>query len=822
MAPSTKEEENNLADIIAVKMNTRYRNHLQPPYTRRLQQIENFLADEDIHRCMHFVRKFAEIELYVLHLERNEKALIGPRNLVKLLGIKQMIEIQRKWIVDATQIPPVTFSFATYQGTTRLESLEKIAELKKIYKDTPQTIPGPRGLMREVALALPIPLEDRPTELDPFLYTKALAALRLKQDNLAEQFRAEQRLLRGSDTAYIPAPANFNGPFLRIPKSEVEQNLAERHDYLLSIVSTLLDTELKAPRALIRDVLLQVQEGMSTSMASHATPKVDDSQTSLVQEEIDRLLVLSESSWHIMGDSMNFDRQAIFQELQPDGNDHHPRGTYDRLISFAKQTEESFGDETLWPANWGHISTESLARHLNLGRNAADGTTAYTTDECRIYLDCMARAFRVYYSRTTEEVGRIPPNAHPEKRFVEFLAPGDTTIQYNGIGLIGEPILLPQSQFGEIALKLGLEIRHVAERLAHDGISSGEQSPAAAAQEAYINAKISPKESLLGIAGSLAKPDDRPLTEARAAELLQAKVIEESNRNWDERRAPKWPRLWAFANNKPKATYFSLDRWPLELQTKERQDTIRNTALKPATAPENLNKRKKEKVDDLLAARQGIDAKMIKDWRNREKWYRGEATFPFGETPWQQAWLSHEIDNDLKESKSPCTNKSLYRRGIIVQTQKCIELTCALLAKAFKHLYEGRRTGAIAPTPETQFALPELPRDWTTENFWPQNGAWSKIAEIEAVRERHSGLKACYCGYNAPDIVPQIDTTKVPYGLVESNLDRNKGSLDDVRNVAEGTGKKRYAEEDGVEGGRSKKRAKGNKNDKNLGIDTNI
>lgn len=44
----------------------------------------------------------------------------------------------------------------------------------------------------------------------------------------------------------------------------------------------------------------------------------------------------------------------------------------------------------------------------------------------------------------------------------------------------------------------------------------------------------------------------------------------------------------------------------------------------------------------------------------RERYFRGQTVFPFGETPIQQAWQSMQIDNDLRDGKSISTSLALY------------------------------------------------------------------------------------------------------------------------------------------------------------------
>jgi hypothetical protein len=61
-----------------------------------------------------------------------------------------------------------------------------------------------------------------------------------------------------------------------------------------------------------------------------------------------------------------------------------------------------------------------------------------------------------------------------------------------------------------------------------------------------------------------------PLDEKIAARILQERVIQESNLNWE----PRWTnpkKLWSFAVELPPAPmqFFSIDRWPVQFRTRE-------------------------------------------------------------------------------------------------------------------------------------------------------------------------------------------------------------------------------------------------------------
>jgi hypothetical protein len=83
-----------------------FRGHEQPDPVVRLQQAKNFLSDEDFHRALNFKEKMHDIEAYVEYLEENKYQDDGK--LMKT--IKEMIEVHKDWIREATQ----EFGFSFY------------------------------------------------------------------------------------------------------------------------------------------------------------------------------------------------------------------------------------------------------------------------------------------------------------------------------------------------------------------------------------------------------------------------------------------------------------------------------------------------------------------------------------------------------------------------------------------------------------------------------------------------------------------------------------------------------------------------------------
>jgi hypothetical protein len=143
----------------------------------------------------------------------------------------------------------------------------------------------------------------------------------------------------------------------------------------------------------------------------------------------------------------------------------------------------------------------------------------------------------------------------------------------------------------------------------------------------------------------LAKPlsTEESLSEQDAARLLQKQIITESHRSWEERK-PNFKKIWAFGANvhKPK-NFFSLDRWPLELQTGERQQEI----LTSGPARPSL-----KEIREKRAALRWPGREQEEQRDPKVTYIHGKPYFAFGETAFQQAALSWEIEQDLANGKS--------------------------------------------------------------------------------------------------------------------------------------------------------------------------
>ena len=174
--------------------------------------------------------------------------------------------------------------------------------------------------------------------------------------------------------------------------------------------------------------------------------------------------------------------------------------------------------------------------------------------------------------------------------------------------------------------------------------------------------------------------DPLTMTEEQAAILIQMQILEELNNNW-ESRFPENEHVWEFATQRvtpitithntdgnplggrrplvmlPKVkNFFSMRRWPVTCQCEETQKNIFDSGpvIQPksdATVPPHQVAQRAR-----AAVRGDVRADVRRDTtahpQRRERHVRGQTPhFPFGETPYQQAYLSWRMEQDLKDGK---------------------------------------------------------------------------------------------------------------------------------------------------------------------------
>lgn len=325
-------------------------------------------------------------------------------------------------------------------------------------------------------------------------------------------------------------------------------------------------------------------------------------------------------------------------------------------------------------------------------------------------LTCIASIDRNYDDEVC--IARIPPTGHPENKYITdaeaaIESPGvfydgregSFKIQLNKEGKVGPPIVQPNKYEHLLGLSklLGHEIRdclNLQTQLADENADidavqqqvtnmqgvidimnqlprnkRGDKSVEQLAREVdkvtadlarnagYDFNKTNPYDEVLESEHFANWQTER---QRQYAAVLQMKVLKEVNNNWGSR-FPRTDNVWSFAADrlgtktlnidgeevemqKPVRQFFSMRRWPVERQCDESQAVIRSSGPEVAEKPEP---RQQPTAKEVAAAR-----KMKNPFEKTVRHISGRAPmFPFGETPFQQAWLSYQMEQDLKEGK---------------------------------------------------------------------------------------------------------------------------------------------------------------------------
>ncbi|KAF7928771.1 uncharacterized protein EAE98_005827 [Botrytis deweyae] len=311
-----------------------------------------------------------------------------------------------------------------------------------------------------------------------------------------------------------------------------------------------------------------------------------------------------------------------------------------------------------------------------------------------------------------DRVARVALTGHPEMKYIDDRrrafagygihwdeATNTFSVQYNAARFTGPPIIQPNlySFIEKAAFKFGRAIALYTEELTMDERHYTRELSLEVVHQSYSDTmkRLEGKElypgepnvppanpnpnniTLIRIASDLYKvaPDiftDHGLNLETlldssvpystrlqySALVIQTQVIEELNNNW-ESRFPIKENVWGFARDRlinPVRTvvagrtfteyhrprqYFSMRRWPPCEQSAASQQVIKVSGpviqVKPVKEPEIRKSNEEKKMDSLR--------------KKQEPVHIGGAppNFPFGETPYQQAYQSWRITEDLKD-----------------------------------------------------------------------------------------------------------------------------------------------------------------------------
>jgi len=315
-----------------------YRGQPQPDPDERLAQIRIFLADEDYHRTLQFRQRLAEIEKYIIFLEKNDYEF--DKQLLK--RIKEMIHVHKKWINRAMQAPSTSYLFTRYTHKNRLLGLVKDIKRRaaiarvKAPKLSQNLFPGP-------ALHKCIEKEERPVSPDPFLYTKQLAEIRRQQDAESERILDQER----NSVLQEPVPTNFNGPYTLSYRMTLEE-ITEQRNILSETLERLNEAAKLAPRPFIHEIISIITDSIQDGVKEDQTGSLEQFDLHLTNVDLQRLLILAEPSW-------NSDVERAFRDLSEDGSPQS--AIFAQLVALF--------NSDLWPDQKSVATLEDVYQRIN-------------------------------------------------------------------------------------------------------------------------------------------------------------------------------------------------------------------------------------------------------------------------------------------------------------------------------------------------------------------------------------------------------------------------------------------------------------------------
>ncbi|ELR03528.1 hypothetical protein VC83_03404 [Pseudogymnoascus destructans] len=577
-----------------------YRGRPQPPVNERLQQIYNFLADEDYYRCINFTEKLRDIKDYITDLETGKQIFVLiDENLLSL--ILDQIKIHDRWIEEATKITPFEFNSPLLRHHNRfgLPGWEpkpglinfELADLPTYEMDTPI-----------IEAKLHVTLQEDtgrklPKEPDPFEYTRKVARYRESQDVIAQTVR--ERHNSGDAFAFNLLPRNFKGPWVPPAPAALLKKWEEMRERLIDLSSDLLYTQKLAPRLSINQVAHMITTIFKTTSPPNTILMEDD----FTYADMAKLRVLTEPSTH---------------RTKP-SNLRGPYLTFVARVNGIIRSTDTWPEEVEEPVKVGDLLDKVTSKGpLNLDHHEMMWT-----------LELMHGDGNLRYDKALNVVRAPYPNNHPEDRATA--GSGRWSVGSLGVTLSEWAYLGLRLANATMKISAQVEAAHADDKYMELVVLEHTKNLAERlrAWEKEVDA-ANGSPSLIEIATPLVKEVDRgELTEELALKILQEEIVEESNRNWEPRASPTT--IWDWTGKRDPLTEecFSIDRWTPSIQ--------------------HIGDVDKENMYLEWARNQMPDNPADGRSQKRRKLIPGEPVFPLGETAKQEEAISNRIDGQLRD-----------------------------------------------------------------------------------------------------------------------------------------------------------------------------
>lgn len=273
-----------------------YRGRPQPPINERLEQIYNFLADEDYYRCLNFTDKLSDIKSYLRDLEIGEQEN-EPCDVDLLERIYEQIDIHDQWTRDATGITPFEFNSPLLEHRNRLRQIGwkprdglirfELEDLEAYPMNTILPEAKLHVTLQEDLGSLP------PSEPDPFEYTKKIAKYRNMQDMSAQGARERYGRNDVDALAFNPLPRNFKGPWAPPSAAVLLRQWEETREELVDLSKRLIYAHQRAPRIHLTQIISVMKQIFMSSL-----PTVLMKANDFTSVDKARLLILTQPSTH--------------------------------------------------------------------------------------------------------------------------------------------------------------------------------------------------------------------------------------------------------------------------------------------------------------------------------------------------------------------------------------------------------------------------------------------------------------------------------------------------------------------------------------------
>jgi len=286
---------------------------------------------------------------------------------------------------------------ATNQEQHRPKDRFRAIDLNVRYERTP----------KEVPLWLPLEPWKRPVEMDTFRFTKKLLTFQQWKDSEYEQARTHTISRR---SGLMQAPINFNGPFTLHTAEDHQEAARKRQLQLTLLFSRLREAERLAPRPLIQQLLLRIQEG--TNLDSRRNHRLWDDED-LNESDLEVIDELTEPSWDeerrpftYFDLGLSDEQLANLEEFEKDVDEHRhlvPLWTPPEIPLSSTITNPD--DETLYcqpkhnPAqpSLNFMSAEAFNYKINTQRLLEEFSNLHlwTNEEATRYFSAMHTAGRI-------------------------------------------------------------------------------------------------------------------------------------------------------------------------------------------------------------------------------------------------------------------------------------------------------------------------------------------------------------------------------------------------------------------------------------------